>query len=164
MAEKMTRRTFIKGAAAAAVAVSLSGVLAGCSGDDGGYDVGDFRVYLSIADYAWSDMNNNGYVAMNVTVKNVNATLSLDNAFSDVFAASVNGTDFALENGGEKISLVKGSSKVCTPKFVLTGENNKAVYNNLISGATTMTLKVTLSRVPCYFIVDLKNKQITLQK
>ena len=34
MAEKMTRRTFIKGAAAAAVAVSLSGVLAGCGGTD----------------------------------------------------------------------------------------------------------------------------------
>lgn len=32
MAEKMTRRTFMKSAAAAAVAVSLSGVLVGCGG------------------------------------------------------------------------------------------------------------------------------------
>ena len=32
MAEKMTRRTFMKSAAAAAVAVSLSGVLTGCGG------------------------------------------------------------------------------------------------------------------------------------
>ena len=32
MAEKMTRRTFMKSAAAAAVAVSLSGMLAGCGG------------------------------------------------------------------------------------------------------------------------------------
>ena len=30
MAEKMTRRTFMKSAAAAAAAVSLSGILAGC--------------------------------------------------------------------------------------------------------------------------------------
>ena len=30
MAEKMTRRTFMKGAAAAAAAISLSGMLAGC--------------------------------------------------------------------------------------------------------------------------------------
>ena len=30
MAEKMTRRTFMKGAAAAAAAISLSGVLVGC--------------------------------------------------------------------------------------------------------------------------------------
>lgn len=39
MAETMTRRTFLKGAAAAAVAVSL----AGCGG---GSTVGEFRVYL----------------------------------------------------------------------------------------------------------------------
>ena len=32
MAEKMTRRTFIKGTAAVAAAVSLSGILAGCGG------------------------------------------------------------------------------------------------------------------------------------
>ena len=32
MAEKMTRRTFMKSAAAAAAAISLSGVLAGCGG------------------------------------------------------------------------------------------------------------------------------------
>lgn len=39
MAETMTRRTFLKGAAAAAVAVSL----AGCGG---GSTVGEFRVYF----------------------------------------------------------------------------------------------------------------------
>lgn len=35
MAEKMTRRTFMKSAAAAAAAVSLSGVLVGCGGSSG---------------------------------------------------------------------------------------------------------------------------------
>lgn len=35
MAEKMTRRTFMKSAAAAAAAVSLSGMLAGCGGSSG---------------------------------------------------------------------------------------------------------------------------------
>ena len=35
MAEKMTRRTFMKSAAAAAAAVSLSGILAGCGGSSG---------------------------------------------------------------------------------------------------------------------------------
>ena len=33
MTTKMTRRTFLKGAAAAAAAVSLSGLLTGCGGD-----------------------------------------------------------------------------------------------------------------------------------
>ena len=35
MTTKMTRRTFLKGAAAAAAAVSLSGLLTGCGGDQG---------------------------------------------------------------------------------------------------------------------------------
>ena len=35
MAEKMTRRTFMKSAAAAAAAVSLSGVLVGCGSSSG---------------------------------------------------------------------------------------------------------------------------------
>ena len=34
MTTKMTRRTFLKGAAAAAAAVSLSGLLTGCGGGD----------------------------------------------------------------------------------------------------------------------------------
>lgn len=33
MTTKMTRRTFLKGAAAAAAAVSLSGLLTGCGGN-----------------------------------------------------------------------------------------------------------------------------------
>lgn len=38
MAEKMTRRTFMKSAAAAAAAISLSGVLAGCGGGSAATD------------------------------------------------------------------------------------------------------------------------------
>ena len=41
MANEITRRNFIKGAAAAAIAVSLSG----CG--DTGYDVGEFRIYFA---------------------------------------------------------------------------------------------------------------------
>lgn len=48
MAEKMTRRTFMKSAAAAAVAVSLSGVLVGCGGSgqlaDDEVQIGPFTV------------------------------------------------------------------------------------------------------------------------
>ena len=48
MAEKMTRRTFMKGAAAAAAAISLSGVLTGCGGSgqlaDDEVQIGPFTV------------------------------------------------------------------------------------------------------------------------
>ena len=48
MAEKMTRRTFMKSAAAAAAAISLSGVLTGCGGSgqlaDDEVQIGPFTV------------------------------------------------------------------------------------------------------------------------
>lgn len=47
MTTKMTRRTFLKGAAAAAAAVSLSGLLTGCGGDqlaDNEVQIGPFIV------------------------------------------------------------------------------------------------------------------------
>lgn len=48
MTTKMTRRTFLKGAAAAAAAVSLSGLLTGCGGDqelpDNAVQLGVFNV------------------------------------------------------------------------------------------------------------------------
>lgn len=46
MTTKMTRRTFLKGAAAAAVAVSLSGLLTGCGG--GGQELPDNEVQLGV--------------------------------------------------------------------------------------------------------------------
>ena len=52
MTTKMTRRTFLKGAAAAAAAVSLSGLLTGCGGGqlaDNEVQIGPFIVKV----YAW---------------------------------------------------------------------------------------------------------------
>ena len=46
MTTKMTRRTFLKGAAAAAAAVSLSGLLTGCGG--GGQELPDNAVQLGV--------------------------------------------------------------------------------------------------------------------
>lgn len=46
MTTKMTRRTFLKGAAAAAAAVSLSGLLMGCGG--GGQELPDNEVQLGV--------------------------------------------------------------------------------------------------------------------
>lgn len=50
MTTKMDRRTFLKGAAAAAAAVSLSGLLTGCGGDqelpDNAVQLGVFNVSI----------------------------------------------------------------------------------------------------------------------
>ena len=44
MAMKIDRRAFLKTSAAMAVAVSMTGLLGGCSGGDGGTDLGGFTV------------------------------------------------------------------------------------------------------------------------
>ena len=63
MAETMTRRTFLKGAAAAAVAVSL----AGCGG---GSTVGEFRVYFNgNPEFGWMISGDYGFVKLNIGIK-----------------------------------------------------------------------------------------------
>lgn len=44
MAMKMDRRAFLKTSAAMAVAVSMTGLLGGCSDGDGSTDLGGFRL------------------------------------------------------------------------------------------------------------------------
>lgn len=44
MAMKIDRRAFLKTSAAMAVAVSMTGLLGGCSDSDGGTDLGGFTV------------------------------------------------------------------------------------------------------------------------
>ena len=44
MAMKMDRRSFLKTSAAVAAAVSMTGLLGGCSGGDNGTDLGGFTV------------------------------------------------------------------------------------------------------------------------
>ena len=58
MAEKMTRRTFMKSAAAAAAAISLSGVLTGCGGSgqlaDDEVQIGPFTVRSLVWMWIWA--------------------------------------------------------------------------------------------------------------
>ena len=58
MAEKMTRRTFMKSAAAAAAAISLSGVLVGCGGSgqlaDDEVQIGPFTVKVFGLMWIWA--------------------------------------------------------------------------------------------------------------
>ena len=55
MTTKMTRRTFLKGAAAAAAAVSLSGLLTGC----GGGQLADNEVQLGVFNVSVYGLNVN---------------------------------------------------------------------------------------------------------
>lgn len=70
MAEKMTRRTFMKSAAAAAAAVSLSGILAGCGGGQAQDEVklGAYTVKLYSAN-THADVQGTGASSYKITAK-----------------------------------------------------------------------------------------------
>lgn len=153
MAETMTRRTFLKGAAAAAVAVSL----AGCGG---GSTVGEFRVYFNDKPtFGWMISGDYGFVKLNIGIKGVENGITFSKKYSDVFSAEVNGQKLELQNGSTGI-LWQGSTKDCKLEFRIA---DKETVDALASGAQTLDLTITLSTVSRLFVLDLKNKTVTPQ-
>jgi len=153
MAETMTRRTFLKGAAAAAVAVSL----AGCGG---GSTVGEFRVYFNgNPEFGWMDSGSYGLVTLKIGIKGVQNGITFSKKYSDVFSAEAGGQKLAMKNGSTGI-IWQGTTKDCDLEFTTT---NKALYEALRDGVQTLNLTITLSTVSRLFVLDLKNKTVTPQ-
>lgn len=159
MANEMTRRNFIKGAAAAAIAVSLSGVLTGCG--DNGCDVGDFRVYPAVVGAPWDPVTRTGSIKLNVKVKNVRSNVQLGIGFKDVFKASAGDANFALTDAAKNnsINLLKGQSKDCALEFTVK-EKDKEIYDKLVNGDELLVLTITLSSQSKDFAVNIKEKQV----
>ncbi len=153
MAETMTRRTFLKGAAAAAVAVSL----AGCGG---GSTVGEFRVYFNgNPEFGWMISGDYGFVKLNIGIKGVENGITFSKKYSDVFSAEAGGQKLAMKNGSTGI-IWQGTTKDCDLEFTTT---DKALYEALRDGVQTLDLTITLSTVSRLFVLDLKNKTVTPQ-
>lgn len=153
MAETMTRRTFLKGAAAAAVAVSL----AGCGG---GSTVGEFRVYFNgNPEFGWMISGDYGFVKLKIGIKGVQNGITFSKKYSDVFSAEAGGQKLAMKNGSTGI-IWQGTTKDCDLEFTTT---DKALYEALRDGAQTLDLTITLSMVSRLFVLDLKNKTVTPQ-
>lgn len=83
MAEKMTRRTFMKSAAAAAAAVSLSGILAGCGGGQAQDEVklGAYTVKLYSAN-THAEVQGTGGSSYKITAK---ADITFDKNAGGIF-------------------------------------------------------------------------------
>ena len=158
MAEKMTRRTFLKCAAATAAAVSLSGVLTGCG--NSGSAVGEFRVYFNgNPTFGWMDSGNYGLVTFDIGIKGVQNGITFSKKYRDVFSARVNGKELAMKNGSTGI-IWQGTTKDCHLEFTIT---DKEAYQALCDGTQTLDLTITLSTVSKLFVLDLKNKTVTPQ-
>lgn len=127
MAEKMTRRTFMKSAAAAAVAVSLSGVLVGCGGGSAAADevkLGAYTVKLYSAN-THAEVQGTGVSSYKITAK---ADITFDQNAGGTFQALP-----CAEMFTGKIDMT--SLKTTKPTGNLT-MSNFAVLNWFMSKAT----------------------------
>ena len=153
MAMKMDRRTFLKTTAAAAVAVSVTSLLAGCGGDNG-YDVGEYRVYFSVRDFYQSGSTGKDCVELDVKVKGVSNTLTLGKAYSNYFEAD----GFTLLNGDDKLNVVEGFTATCPLKFE---KDHTDSFAQMMKGEEPFIVTIKLSAQNKVFAINLKNGAIT---
>lgn len=150
MTMKMNRRTFLKTTAAAALAVSLSGVLTACGGGSTppsttAIALGDFTVNITMV-----KVNKNETVGAaeyratmipTVTVR-YNGSGFTACQFKDVFSASVN-LPLKLSNGSEwiaKADILGGRSKTYEPSFQVSDP----LYDTFQQGGTPLKIRITL--------------------
>ena len=106
MAMKMDRRSFLKASAAVAVAVSMTGLLGGCSGGDAGTNLGGF----SASAVKWDVQENKPKLSEDQTKWNadvmvlVRITNLTDSDWSisgdSIMELTVNGTPVEMQGGG----------------------------------------------------------------
>ena len=155
MAMKMDRRAFLKTSAAVAVAVSMTGLLGGCSDGDIGTDLGGFTVAVG----KWSAVphdqgigtGKSWYADFTVTVcvHNLDSVNGFSFPAKSVFVLKINGQKVALQGGDllSNITLVmkKGERKTGVLTFRLD-ESQKMLYQAM--EAHTAEIKLTVGVDP----------------
>ena len=151
MTMKMNRRTFLKTTAAAALAVSLSGVLTACGGGSTppsttAIALGDFTVNITMVKVNKNETVGAAEYRANmipaVTVR-YNGSGFTACQFKDVFSASVNNLPLKLSNGSEwiaKADILGGRSKTYEPSFQVSDP----LYDTFQQGGTPLKIRITL--------------------
>lgn len=152
MAMKMDRRAFLKTSAAVAVAVSMTGLLGGCSDGAIGTDFGPFQATATKLDGTTNADNLNatewkGDVKVWVRIKDVsNEKRPLPLAAKKFFVLNINGerittfNDGGLLSDGGYIKLGKGEFKENWIHFALTADQKE-----LYEAIKAKTAKVTVT-------------------
>lgn len=173
MAYEVSRRDFLKGAAAMTVAAAASTLLAGCSGN-GGNDVpdpntvtlGDYKVKVTLADKDQAKTETGTGDNMKV-VEKIQPTVSVSYTgagftglfFNDVFAATMGDKEMKLNNKTKMIlskdfgnlNGVVSSFASYKPEFQIDDKDIISQYN---SGKAVMKLKVVLDKETAVFTID----------
>lgn len=115
MAEKMTRRTFMKSAAAAAAAISLSGILAGCGGGLAQDEVklGAYTVKLYSAN-THAEVQGTGGFSYKITAK---ADITFDKNAGGTFQELPCTGMFTGKIGAASLSTAKPTGKLAMSNF-----------------------------------------------
>ena len=165
MAYEVSRRSFLKGAAALAVATAASGLLTACGGgkDDSGFVLkgDDYKVYFSSPDCGTSVTQNNCYAQMNLKMERITKVLNplpSSTKYSEIFSAKIGDTSISLSNGSDSVKkLSKGESVSCAPRFVT---EDKALFEKATSGNALVYLTVKMGGDSTVFEVNLKTNTI----
>lgn len=151
---KMDRRTFLKTTVAAALAVSMTGLLGGCNSDTG-TDLGGFTVAVD----KWSVTPHDPGIgtgqswsadfSVGVTVHNLDGANGFALPGRSVFVLKINGQQIQLQAGGLlsslSLSLSKGQYKTGILTFRLN-EQQQALYDAMKQ--QTAEIKLTVGVAP----------------
>ena len=156
---EMNRRTFLKTTAVAAVAVSLSGVLAGCSGGDSGTNLGGFTVKVGQWRVVAQDegigagLSWHADFKINVSAHNLDSENAIGIPGESAFTLTINGEDIALQPGGllsnTTLALKKGERKSDILTFRLT-DAQENLYAAMKAQTADIKLTVGIKRHETY--------------
>ena len=148
MAMKMNRRTFLKTTAAAAVAVSMTGLLGGCSdaADSGikldGYTIG---IDMNEATKSWGgaagagEDEETGYLRATFKIK-ADSGVDLNIPNSRFSGMTSTGDALTLEN--RRLNMVVLVPNVSIPVEVKFSTKDKKVYDALVAGTPTLLVNI----------------------
>lgn len=177
MAMKMDRRAFLKTSAAVAVAVSMTGLLGGCSDDAIGTNFGMFQATAGAAscDTNTDDWGNvpatgwEGYIEVKVRIKDTTGKKQPEPLrASNFFTLKINGqvidncTGGTLLSNGGYIKLEKDRPKEGWMRFTLK-EDQKALYEAVAAKKAEVTFRIEGGRAKEDYKLDYETKTFVKQ-
>ena len=161
MAYEVSRRSFLKGAAALAAATAASGLLTACGGgkNDSGFTIGKYKVYFDSPDFGTSDAQGNHFIEPSMKIECIK-TDRFDGSrkFSKTFYAKIGDTELALSNGDKEVNNMKKGDKFSYAPHFITKDD--ALYQKAVSGQALVYLTINLYGDTATFEVNLKDKTI----
>lgn len=170
MKNTVSRRDFLKGAAVAALAVSMSGVLTGCNEDEGPkyYEVGlgEFKVKMASAVIKREEIVSTDDVFLHITPEvliTYTGSGFAGASFKSVFSMKIGDSDLTLSNSGTVAGAdfpFANSSRTYSPKFSTKERSQYDAYDN----GEVIQLYVSLSGQTAVFNIGRDGKVTSVEK